>query len=220
MLVFQVQTIGTFTFKHYNEVHLLILNYQLTVDDLFALQKNYFRTSEYHINRGKLAFVVLMLFSYFVFSSFLLNILPGNVSPDLIVPVSIGGGILLALILLPFVRDLYFKIQIWRFKIAFNRLKNNGWPKECITKLTPEGIEQHVHNSQLEGKTQLNWSAFQKVGEDERRFFLYHTDTDAVVLPKQTESLSEESHKELRDLLTQHIGHLLNTNSKKTANAL
>lgn len=198
----------------------MILNYQLTVDDLFALQNNYFRTSKYHINRGKLALVVLLLFSYLTFNSLLLKFLPGNVSPDLINPISIGGGIILALILLPLIRDLYFKIQVWRFKIAFKRLKNNGWPKECLTELTPVGIELNVHNSQLQGKTQLNWSAFQKVGEDEHRFFLYHTDTDAVVLPKQTDSLNEESHKELRDLLTRHIGHLLNSNSKKTANFL
>ncbi|MDE0581698.1 YcxB family protein [Planococcus sp. A6] len=196
----------------------MILNYQLTVDDLFALQKNYFRTSKYHINRGKLAFIVLLLFSYLTFNSLLLKILPGNVSPDLIGPVSIGGGILLVLILLPFVRDLYFKLQVWRFKIAFKRLKNNGWPKECITKLTPEGIELHIHNSQLEGKTQLNWSAFQKVGEDEQRFFLYHTDMDAVVLPKQIDSSNEESRKALRVLLTRQLGHLLNSNSKKKAN--
>lgn len=196
----------------------MILNYQLTVDDLFALQNNYFRTSKYHINRGKLALVVLLLFSYLTFNSLLLKILPGNVSPDLFGPFSIGGGILLALILLPLIRDLYFKLQVWRFRIAFKRLKNNGWPKECLTKLTPEGIELHVRNSQLEGKTLLNWSAFQKVGEDDQRFFLYHTDTDAVVLPKQTDALNEESHKELRDLLTQHIGHLLNSNSKKKAN--
>ncbi|ALS74071.1 hypothetical protein AUC31_01850 [Planococcus rifietoensis] len=164
--------------------------------------------------------VVLLLFSYLTFNSLLLIFLPGNVSPDLIGPISIGGGILSALILLRFVQDLYLKIQVWRFKIAFKRLKNNGWPKGCLTKLTPEGIELNVHNSQLHGKTQLNWNAVQKVEEDEYRFFLYQTDTDTVVLPKQTDSPNEEIHKELKNLPAQHIGHLLNNNSKKTANIL
>ena len=105
--IYILENISCYSFlKKFKRGALLILDYQLTVDDLFALQKKYYRTSKYHINRGKLAFVVLMLFSYLTFNSLLLKILPGKVSPDLIGPVSIGGGILLALILLPFVRDL------------------------------------------------------------------------------------------------------------------
>lgn len=186
----------------------MILKYQLGFEDILALQKNFITVTKYHRRKEKLAFMVLLLFSFLLFFNLLYDILINFLSPNLLIVVSTVGAILITTFLSPYIRTIYTKVTIWQYKKAFKRSKHLDWPKNLTTVLNDKGIEVNVDNSKVVGKTSFSWEAFKKVSQDDERFYLYHSSTEALIIPKRRASKTIEEQKSLSDILHLNLKHL------------
>lgn len=184
----------------------MILQYQLVFEDILALQKNFITVTKYHKRKEKITFIVLLIFSFLLFFNILFELLVNFLPLNSVAIIATSGGIILTILLSPFIRTIYTKVTIWQYKRAFNKTRHLDWPRDFTTILNDEGVEININNSKVKGKTSFSWEAFKKVSQDTERFYLYHTATEALVIPKRL--LSDSEKKFLSDILNLKLGHL------------
>lgn len=189
----------------------MILRFQLSYEDILALQKNILKNGEYHRKREKQLIIILTVIIgslSMYFGSLFLTISLYYENPNLYNSLVILTGISSVLIFLPIIRKLYAPIVIWQYKSLTKKNSNKKWPVNMTLTLNKQGIEVNSNRNQVRKNFIVNWEAFHKVGEDEKRFYLYFDENDAVVIPKTWNNSTQDEQIELQKILKYYLNDL------------
>lgn len=189
----------------------MILRFQLSYEDILALQKNILKNGEYHRKREKQLIIILTVIIgslSMYFGSLFLTISLYYENPNLYNILVILTGISSALIFLPIIRKLYAPIVIWQYKSLTKKNSNKKWPVNMTLTLNKQGIEVNSNRNQVRKNFIVNWEAFHKVGEDKKRFYLYFDENDAVVIPKTWNNSTQDEQIELQKNLKYYLNDL------------
>lgn len=189
----------------------MILRFQLSYEDILALQKNILKNGEYHRKREKQLIIILTVIigslSMYFGSLFLTTSLYYE-NPNLYNSLVILIGISSVLIFLPIIKKLYAPIVIWQYKSLTKKNSNKKWPVNMTLTLNKQGIEVNSNRNQVRKNFIVNWEAFHKVGEDKKRFYLYFDENDAVVIPKTWNNSTQDEQIELQKNLKYYLNDL------------
>lgn len=189
----------------------MILRFQLSYEDILALQKNILKNGEYHRKREKQLIIILTVIIgslSMYFGSLFLTISLYYENPNLYNSLVILTGISSVLIFLPIIRKLYAPIVIWQYKSLTKKNSNKKWPVNMTLTLNKQGIEVNSNRNQVRKNFIVNWEAFHKVGEDEKRFYLYFDENDAIVIPKTWNNSTQDEQIELQKILKYYLNDL------------
>lgn len=177
----------------------MIIEYQITLEDFMALQKDLIKNTVYHKRRQKLAFILTELTVFFLGFTFAALFLPQTISLAVFCALAIGAGILLALLLAPFIKKIYTPITLWQYRLLLRKDKN--WPRNHTLHLHESGIDLSSVHNKVKGNIQFDWESIEKVSEDEKHFFVYVEESEAFIIPKSIPDLSDAEQKMLRSRL-------------------
>lgn len=189
----------------------MILRFQLSYEDILALQKNILKNGEYHRKREKQLIIILTVIIgslSMYFGSLFLTISLYYENPNLYNSLVILTGISSVLIFLPIIKKLYAPIVIWQYKSLTKKSSNKKWPVNMTLTLNKQGIEVNSNRNQVRKNFIVNWEAFHKVGEDEKRFYLYFDENDAVVIPKTWNNSTQDEQLEMQKILKYYLNDL------------
>lgn len=193
----------------------MIIKYQLTFEDFIALQKDFIKYSKYH--RTKHNFTILVLYAMAFSGGFLATILalPRTISANFHLSLAVGIGILLAILLTPFIKKYYDFVTLKQYRYLLRNDKR--WPRDITLHLHEKGIDMSsVHGEimgsdkrpaygKINGKNEVAWGSILELNEDEDRLFLYFDAREAIIIPKSEPILSKAEQEMLRKLLKQHL---------------
>lgn len=189
----------------------MILRFQLSYEDILALQKNILKNGEYHRKREKQLIIILTVIigslSMYFGSLFLTTSLYYE-NPNLYNSLVILIGISSVLIFLPIIRKLYAPIVIWQYKSLTKKNSNKKWPVNMTLTLNKQGIEVNSNRNQVRKNFIVNWEAFHKVGEDKKRFYLYFDENDAVVIPKTWNNSTQDEQIKMQKIVKHYLSDL------------
>lgn len=189
----------------------MILRFQLSYEDILALQKNILKNGEYHRKREKQLIIILTVIIgslSMYFGSLFLTISLYYENPNLYNSLVILTGISSVLIFLPIIKKLYAPIVVWQYKSLTKKSSNKKWPVNMTLTLNKQGIEVNSNRNQVRKNFIVNWEAFHKVGEDEKRFYLYFDENDAVVIPKTWNNSTQDEQIEMQKILKYYLNDL------------
>lgn len=189
----------------------MILRFQLSYEDILALQKNILKNGEYHRKREKQLIIILTVIigslSMYFGSLFLTTSLYYE-NPNLYNSLVILIGISSVLIFLPIIKKLYAPIVIWQYKSLTKKNSNKKWPVNMTLTLNKQGIEVNSNRNQVRKNFIVNWEAFHKVGEDKKRFYLYFDENDAVVIPKTWNNSTQDEQIKMQKIVKHYLSDL------------
>lgn len=183
----------------------MIIKYQLTFEDDMALQKNFIKNADCHKRREKLSFILAELTVFFAGMVLIAIFLPQDINLALFCGISIGAGILTALLLAPFIKKIYTPVTLWQYRILLKKRKDINWPRNVTLNLNEKGIEICSAHNKVKGNVQVAWESIKKVNEDENHFFLYFEESEAFIIPKSNYILSEAEQGMLRSRLKNQL---------------
>lgn len=173
-------------------------HYHLTEHDFFALQKNSFHQLKIH-KKKRIAFtVVVELLAIFYGIVLLVNVFPQHNTLY-----SFVGGLIIGLLLLPFIAKLYQKIVLRQTRLIVKT--DTKWPRKVTLHLSESGIEFHSTHNNVTKRLRVAWEAIQNMSEDETNRYLYFQTNEAFIIPKRNHGISEIDQTEINRLLQDHL---------------
>ncbi|UTT44318.1 hypothetical protein [Exiguobacterium aurantiacum] len=186
----------------------MIINYQLTSEDIIALQKEYFKKTRSRRQKKTTLIIATIFFVYWIglFFASLLFKPTSSTSPfyDILSILGAFGGVLFILLMMPAISKIsdLVRLLIYRF---FSK-KNNHFPRDLILHFQETGIEIHSINNQINKITKVTWESIERLGNDENRLFLYYLESkEGVIIPISDARISKAEKQELRNLLIQYL---------------
>ncbi|MFN3367547.1 MAG: hypothetical protein ACK411_14250, partial [Exiguobacterium mexicanum] len=112
----------------------MVTTYQLTLDDFLAFQNDMIHHSnQYKRARGVwLRYMNLPLFALGYAAAFFLVPRPESIGLSLLI--TVGIGLLFALLLRPLLKDLHAPLALWQTRRVLN--KQDTWPKDVTLQLS------------------------------------------------------------------------------------
>ncbi len=173
-------------------------HYHLTEHDFFALQKNSFHQLTFHKKR-RIAFTVLVeILAIFYGILLLVNVFPQH---NALYP--LVGGLIIGLLLLPFITKLYQKIVLRQNRIILKT--DTKWPRKVTLHLSESGIEFHSTHHNVTKHIHVAWEAIQKMSEDETNRYLYFQTNEVFIIPKRNHGISEIDQTEINRWLQDRL---------------
>lgn len=161
----------------------MLIKGELKLEDLIALQKNHFRTSEKVIRRNRNAIIIAVIVMFI-----LLFLLYPSLSPLMNAYKVIV--ITLVAILAPMLQE---KVVVWK-------LKRTNYQKQLVS----IEVDMHEKGIQLQREDttkQFAWQDILRVTRDEYHYFIYVADQSAIILPDH----AVHSKKEFVTFLSSHL---------------
>ena len=149
----------------------MVTTYQLTLDDFLAFQNDMIHHSnQYKRARGVwLRYMNLPLFALGYAAAFFLVPRPESIGLSLLI--TVGIGLLFALLLRPLLKDLHAPLALWQTRRVLN--KQDTWPKDVTLQLSDTIVEMQTVRGNVHRTTQVPWTSILKVNENETHRFLY-----------------------------------------------
>ncbi|MFC4559602.1 YcxB family protein [Virgibacillus kekensis] len=162
--------------------------FQIEDSDLIALQKNGIETSIYHrrtLNR-------LRWFSSLLIFFLTILILKETFTRQSLLILS--TAVILYFIVFP----VYYRtLAIIKLKTMLRRTNTSNMTGDCKLIITEKGINKEMEST----KSFFDWSAFERMGQDNKRLFLYFGDMQALIVPKELPQLNQEKRDEFYSYL-------------------
>ncbi|MFN4213763.1 hypothetical protein [Exiguobacterium sp.] len=186
----------------------MIINYQLTYEDMIALQKEYLKKTRSRRQKKITILIAIIFFVYWIglfFASLLFK--PTSSTSafyDIISILGAFGGVIFIILMMPAISKIsdLVRLLIYRFFLK----KDNRFPRNLILHFQETGIEIHSINHQIEKITKVTWESIERLGNDEHRLFLYYLDSkEGVIVPISDFRISKSEKEELRSLLIQYL---------------
>ncbi|RCX20394.1 YcxB-like protein [Fontibacillus phaseoli] len=158
--------------------------FELKFDDLMGLQKDAINHSKHHkkVKFWYFIFVLILFSAYLKFFNF------STVTVTITV---------IFLILYPWIYRYVTILSLKRILKEQNHFTTLGLQKIIIS---DEGIVRETENS----KSNFNWNHFVKLRKDDKNYFLYISDLQAVIISKQGLK-DKESEQKLKEYLRKYI---------------
>lgn len=163
----------------------MVVEYEINLEDIKASLKNSLRTSRFH-KRNKIIYGFV-------------------------------GALLILVISIPFKFDtFYYILTPILFFILGRVFYNIGliYQTERIIKINNANksvdyklyLSENGFKTEFKGTTQyFTWSEVKKVSEDEKRYFIYLTDLNSVIIKKEPKNLSENEVVNFNKLISEYI---------------
>lgn len=181
-----------------------MIHYQLTQDDFFAFQKNFIGTSPYHKRFSRFYTAILSLLAAYLGFALVIILLPRTISSaPLILALAVGASVLSVLLQLRFSKKMYQNMTLWQFRYMLKQ--NTKWPRDVTLYFNEFGLEVNSLHNHVNKRIQVAWEAIERVSEDEINYYLYFEVREAVIVPKQNNTLSETEQTKINDLLQKHL---------------
>lgn len=166
------------------------IDFQLTRDDLFALQKYVIEHSlTHHVKRKyfKWAFTLILGLSLLLFVNtsvitFILSLF-----------VAIGIFFIAPII--------YNKLSFIRFRKHIEANDYSHVLGSCHMSFSEDGITRTINNEE----TLFTWQRFEKWEEDTTHYFLFENDLQALIIPKQSDQISEKDEQQYQQWIKTSI---------------
>ena len=193
-------------------VDAMVTTYQLTLDDFLAFQNDMIHHSnQYKRARGVwLKYMNLPLFALGYAAAFFLVPHPDSIGLSLLI--TVGIGLLFALLLRPLLKDLHAPLALWQTRRALN--KQDTWPKDVTLQLSDTTVEMHAVRGNVHRTTQVPWTSILKVNENETHRFLYYEEDEALIIPKVKDGVTEVEQSEIERILDKHMNTEKHTSSR------
>lgn len=164
----------------------MTIHFMQDFDDLIALQKNVIEDSYTH-------YIKKLYFKWI--TTILLAIL---------VLVVVNTSLLTVLIALALAVIYYFLAPTLYNQLAFSKLKRQMQQKDyahllgaCQMTFSEGGITRVIQDNE----TYFNWNRFEKIGEDDKHYFLYESDLQGLIIPKEWHNMDGGQHHTLKKLI-------------------
>ncbi|TCI47943.1 MULTISPECIES: YcxB family protein [unclassified Exiguobacterium] len=181
-----------------------MIHYQLTQDDFFAFQKNFIGTSPYHKRFSRFYTAILSLLAAYLGFALVIILLPRTISSaPLILALAVSASVLSVLLQLRFSKKMYQNMTLWQFRYMLK--KNTKWPRDVTLYFNEFGVEVNSLHNRVNKRIQVAWEAIERVSEDETNYYLYLEVREAIIVPKQNNTLSETEQTKINDLLQKHL---------------
>lgn len=190
----------------------MVTTYQLTLDDFLAFQNDMIHHSnQYKRARGVwLRYMNLPLFALGYAAAFFLVPRPESIGLSLLI--TVGIGLLFALLLRPLLKDLHAPLALWQTRRVLN--KQDTWPKDVTLQLSDTIVEMQAVRGNVHRTTQVPWTSILKVNENETHRFLYYEEDEALIIPKVKDGVTEVEQSEIERILDKHMNTEKHTSSR------
>ncbi|TCI24837.1 hypothetical protein EVJ30_13905 [Exiguobacterium sp. SH5S13] len=186
----------------------MIINYQLTYEDIIALQKDYLNKTRSR-RQKKTTLIIATIFIVYWIGLFLASLLFKPTSStssfyDILPILGAFGGVLFIVLMMPAISKIsdFVRLLIYRFVLK----KDNSFPRDLILHFQETGIEIHSINNQIKKITKVSWKSIERLGNDKTRLFLYYLESkEGVIVPISDARISKAEKQKLRDLLNQYL---------------
>lgn len=182
------------------------LKYQTTFEDYMALQKDSLKKTSYHQSRSKITYLALsgiVFFINLIIFNILVPVFFDFLSDNLITLIIFCAAIIPVLLMRPILLKYYSFVTIQQLKSSLKHEKK--WPRDIVLQFHENGIQVHSSYFGVDKEIEVAWESIKVVGEDNDHFFLYYETNEAIIVPKNTPSLTESENTYLSDLIKQHL---------------
>lgn len=187
----------------------MVTTYKLTLDDFLAFQNDMIHHSNQYkrIRSVWLRYTNLPLFALGYAAAFFL--VPRPDSTIVFLLITVGIGLLFALLLRPLLKDLYAPLALWQTRRILN--KQDTWPKDVTLQLSDTHVEMQAVRGNVHRTTQVPWTSILKVSENETHRFLYYEEDEALIIPKAKDGVTEVEQSEIERILEKQLSTPPNT---------
>lgn len=189
----------------------MVTTYKLTLDDFLAFQNDMIHHSNQY-QRARSMWVRVMslpLFALGYAAAFYL--VPRPESTIVFILITVGIGLLFALLLRPLLKDLHAPLALWQIRRVLN--KQDTWPKDVTLQLSDAHVEMQAVRGNVHRTTQVPWTSILKVNENETHRFLYYEEDEALIIPKLKDGITEVEQSEIDRILDKHMNTEKHTSS-------
>jgi|GEM_PF-2671603 len=189
----------------------MVTTYKLTLDDFLAFQNDMIHHSNQY-KRARSMWVRAMslpLFALGYAAAFYL--VPRPESTIIFILITVGIGLLFALLLRPLIKDLHAPLALWQTRRILN--KQDTWPKDVTLQLSDTYVEMQAVRGNVHRTTQVPWTSILKVSENETHRFLYYEEDEALIIPKVKDGVTEVEQSEIERILDKHMNTEKHTSS-------
>ncbi|HLR67937.1 MAG TPA: YcxB family protein [Virgibacillus sp.] len=169
------------------------VNFNLEFDDLLAFQEDVINNSRTHDIKAK-------YFKWITTIIILLGML-------LLVKTSLLSAIFILIIAMIYFFLFPYLYKSMTFRKLKNKLQNNDYSHilgPCQMTFSENGIDRETKHS----TSHFNWNQFEKVSEDNKHYFLYVTDLEGLIIPKQPDHMNEKEIMEYNNMIKNFIRNL------------
>lgn len=189
----------------------MVTTYKLTLDDLLAFQNDMIHHSDQYkrIRSAWLRYMNIPLFALGYAAAFFLVPRPESTIAFLLI--TVGIGLLFALLLRPLLKDLHAPLALWQIRRVLS--KQDTWPKVVTLQLSDTHVEMQAIRGNIHRTTQVPWTSILKVNENETHRFLYYEEDEALIIPKMKNGVTEVEQSEVERILDKHMNTEKHTSS-------
>ena len=156
----------------------MTIHFELRFEDLFALQKHVIQYSfTHHVKRMYFKWITSILLAILLLLSVNITITTFLIS------------LIIAALYFLIAPNLYNTFAFWKYKKQMETKDYTPILGSCKMELLETGISRIMNGKE----TFFEWDRFEKLGEDEEYYFLYESDLNALIIPKQTGNTDEIS---------------------------